>query len=71
MITPRRSVRIDVENYRCNECVFLDFDTLYILFYEKDLLEIMCHMKEDTRRIKDEDQLIFWLFYVIIFFSFL
>ncbi len=32
MITPRRHVRIDVENYRCNECVFLDFDTLNILF---------------------------------------
>ena len=31
MITPRRHVRIDAENYRCNECVFLDFDTLNIL----------------------------------------
>ena len=32
MIIPRRHVRIDVENYCCNECVFLDFDTLNILF---------------------------------------
>ena len=32
MITPRRHVRIDARNYRCNECVFLDFDTLNILF---------------------------------------
>ena len=32
MITPRKHVRIDVGNYRCNECVFLDFDTLNILF---------------------------------------
>ena len=32
MITPRRNMRIDVGNYRCNECVFLDFDPLNILF---------------------------------------
>ena len=32
MITPRRHVRIDAGNYRCNKCVFLDFDTLDILF---------------------------------------
>ena len=32
MINPRRHVRIDARNYRCNECVFLDFDTLNILF---------------------------------------
>ena len=32
MITPRRHVRIDAGNYHCNECIFLDFDTLNILF---------------------------------------
>ena len=32
MITPKRHVRIDAGNYCCNECVFLDFDTLNILF---------------------------------------
>ena len=32
MITPRRHVRIDVGNYRCNACFFLDFNTLDILF---------------------------------------
>ena len=30
MITPRRHVRTDAENYRCNECVFLDFDIFFI-----------------------------------------
>ena len=32
MITPMRHVRITIKNYRCNECVFLDFDTLNKLF---------------------------------------
>ena len=32
IITPSRYVRIDAGNYRCNECVFLDFDTFNILF---------------------------------------
>ena len=42
-----------------------------ILFYEKDLLEIMCHMKEDTRRIQDEDQNMFLVILCnsFIFFS--
>ena len=32
MITSRRYVRIDAGNYRCIEYIFLDFDTLNILF---------------------------------------
>ena len=32
MITPRRHMRIRAGNYRCHECVFLNFDTLNILF---------------------------------------
>ena len=32
MITPRKHVIIDAKNYHCNECVFLYFDTLNILF---------------------------------------
>ena len=40
MITSRRHVRIDARNYCYNECVFLYFDTLNILFgnlYDIDL----------------------------------
>ena len=32
MITPWRHMRIGARNYHCNECIFLDFDTLNILF---------------------------------------
>ena len=33
MITPMRHVREGAGNYCCNECVFLDFDTLNIYIF--------------------------------------
>ena len=42
MITPRRHMKLDVENYHYNECVFLDFDTLNILFLNLKFIYFIC-----------------------------